>query len=106
MVAAEVDDVLLTLLVDEIVYVRGSPAELRQKLSKVLLSPVGAPGSVASVLSLSRCADHLFMASANGRLASAFRLVHGRRASGPLQLESLEGTYSDVYRSGTFQSYV
>ena len=104
-VAAEVDDVLLTLLVDEIVNVRGSPEELRQTLSRVLLSPVAAPGCVASDLSLSRCADHVFMAEASGRLASAFRLVHGRRKGSPPaglgRMESQKNSYSNLHRYGT-----
>ena len=66
----EVDDILLTLLVDEIVRIKGNSSQLKHFLSNTLLSPIQAPGKVYSTLRLSHSSDTIFM-----KIASKF-LVH------------------------------
>jgi hypothetical protein len=57
----EVDDVLLTLLVDEIVRIKGRSSQLKHFLANTLLSPILAPGNIFSALRLSHSSDTIFM---------------------------------------------
>ena len=64
----EVDDVLLTLLVDEIVRIKGTSGQLKHFLADTLLSPIHAPGKIHSTLRLSHSSDTIFMKTASKAL--------------------------------------
>ena len=64
----EVDDVLLTLLVDEIVRIKGTSSQLKKFLASTLLSPMYAPGNIFSALRLSHSSDMIFMKTASKSL--------------------------------------
>ena len=56
----EIEEALLTLLVDDIVLIGGEKDELKGKLCKSLMPAIEAPGRIGKVLNLPRTADVIF----------------------------------------------
>ena len=79
-IESEVDDVLLTLLVDEIVRIKGSPTQLKHFLASNLLSPIIAPARIYSSLRLSHSSDTIFMKTASQNLMRNISHLYKKQA--------------------------
>ena len=88
----EVGEALLTLLVDDIVTIKGDKAQLKSQLCQTLMQAIKAPGNIGKTLNLPRTSDVIF----NRYLYSSIQRSAGRLLDQVNRFYSVSFSYDDI----------